>query len=65
LGAAPVEQKKYADAEPLLLQGYEGILRHPGRLVCAPGAMAFLLYRGPRGSSGKTRAIGKEHPKDQ
>jgi eukaryotic-like serine/threonine-protein kinase len=32
LGAALLDQKKYADAEPLLLSGYEGLSKRAGRM---------------------------------
>jgi len=32
LGEALLEQKKYAEAEPLLLSGYEGLKQHEARI---------------------------------
>jgi hypothetical protein len=48
LGGALLDQKKYADAEPLLLAGYEGLKKHeaetlpPGR-VRLPEALERLV----------------------
>jgi non-specific serine/threonine protein kinase/serine/threonine-protein kinase len=38
LGEALLEQKKYADAEPLLLSGYEGMKRHEAKIPPADKA---------------------------
>jgi hypothetical protein len=35
LGEALLEQKKYADAEPLLLSGYEGLKKHQAKIPAA------------------------------
>ena len=54
LGKALLGQKKYAEAEPLLLQGHEGLKQHEAampaqvRLLCLTNAVQYLveLYAG-------------------
>ena len=40
LGEVLLNQKKYADAEPLLLSGYEGMTKREGRWKPDSGAFA-------------------------
>ena len=61
LGASLAGQKKYADAEPLLLQGYEGLSTAPGQPV--PVSQRPAPDHGiPRTAGATLRRLGQTRP---
>ena len=56
LGASLISQKKYAEAEPLLIQGYEGLTARAAKI---PAKSQKLVPEGLGGSSSSTTTGAK------
>ena len=62
LGEALLDQKKFAEAEPLLLSGYEGMKQREGTI---PPQDKPRLTQGPRTSGEALRSLGQERQGDE